>query len=261
MAGYGYVQDEHDTSLDPTIRSLLGARMRDATAHTLENHITELWDQGQTSSCVGFAFARGVQIRCAALGTPIVRPSATAIYTAALAIERKLYGGDARDPLEDRGSQPRLAVQGMTEWGIPADSQWPVGGFDPEKVVDEPTMDMLQNASLFELHQYYRIDTLGATRLDDVRRAISAGYPVVIGAQVDKAFEQYDGKSVLTAANPNSLVGGHMTCLVGWTDSGLFRWVNSWGNGWGDGGMFTTDEAYLTAATVTDIYALQVAAR
>lgn len=258
--GYGYIQDDHDKTQDPTIRALLGARLRDATSHSLEGFITELWDQGPSSSCVGFAFARGIQLRCAKLGTPIVRPSATAIYTSALAIERKLYGKPS-DHLQDRGSQPYLAVQGMVEWGIPADSQWPVGGFDPDKVTDEPTLDMLQNASLFELQQYYRIDTEGSTRLDDIRRAISEGYPVVIGAQVDKAFEQYNGRGVLTAANPNELVGGHMTCLVGWTEDGLFRWINSWGNGWGDGGMFTTDEAYLTAATVNDIYALQVAAR
>lgn len=251
--GLGYIPDTHDKTLDPSTRSLFGARVGLPAAASLEGYIDRIRDQGPTSSCVGFAFARAVHIRCAKLGVPIAWPSPTAIYSVARALARQ----DASEPLMDEGSMPRLAVQGMDQWGIPADEQWPVGGFDPDKINAEPDLQQLEEASTFLLQGYYRIDSWGATRVEEIKQAISEGFPVVGGFTVDKAFMEYGGQGLVTEPDPDELQGGHMLCMVGYND-GVYRGCNSWGNGWGDLGMFNADERFLTNPYVGDLYVITV---
>jgi hypothetical protein len=260
--GYGYIPDDHDKALDLPIRALLGARASDPGDVSLEPYIAQLRNQGQTGSCTGFAFGLGVMVRCAVLGTPIAWPSPAALYAGGRAVERADRGLTAEEePLADKGAKPNCVVRAARDIGIPRDDQWPVGGFDPEKINDEPTLGELEDASLFELQEYYRIDSVGEGRAADVRHALASGYPLVVGTQVDRAFEDYGGRGLLTSPDPRSLSGGHMVCLVGCRSDGTYRWANSWGTGWGDSGMFTTDEAFLLSGFVSDIYAIQVAAR
>lgn len=263
--GLGYIPDSHDKSRDVSIRALLGARMRSPNPTSFLKYLTAVHDQGKSSTCVGFTFAEGVQLSCAAIGTPIEFPSPTAIYVGALAIERKNSGKDPSTPLIDAGCQPLLAVQSMSEWGIPADTQWPLGGFDENRVTEEPTLEQLQASSSFELHQMYRINEGTETTLDDVQRALEHN-PVAIGSQIDKAFQDYDGKSVLgPPVNDINLIGGHMQLIIGWhydaKGNVVFIMLNSWGRGWGDSGLYYVSPAYLTSKYVSDIVSIQVAAK
>ncbi len=265
--GKGYKPDTHDTSKDPTAKMLFGARTPAIPAEfSLESFVDKIHDQGQTSSCVGFAFAGAVMLRCTIMGTPIPWPSPTAIYTVARAIDRKDAGQSTSTKLKDEGSMPNLAVRGMNEWGIPADSQWPVGGFDPAAINAEPDLEELESAACFKLSGYYRIDTYGASRVADVCHAISENYPVSIGVMVDQAFEDYEGNPdvPLTSPEPDSFLGGHMLCIVGYKNDPkhagkkLFRIRNQWNTSWGDNGFAWADESFITNSNAGDLYVITV---
>lgn len=256
--GGGYIPDTHDKSKDLTIRHLLGGSRGSPGAFTMEQFVglAGIKDQKQTSACTGFAFARTVHVRLAQVGTPIEWPSEVNIYTVGRAVDRS----SADVALVDEGAMPNQIVRGMQEWGIAPESKWP---FDPDTINDEPDLLELEEAALFTLDGVYRIDSDGQQRLDDIRQAISEGYPIGIGVEVDQAFEDYAGGKdpgkLITAPDESNLLGGHMLCLVGY-EGGIFRGVNSWGTGWGDGGMFWTDESWIVAPTTMDIYAITASA-
>jgi hypothetical protein len=232
---------------------------------SLESLITGIYDQGQTSSCVGWAFAQAVKLRLAKMGTPIDLPSPEAIYVLARAMERQQEGKTPKEePLQDQGSVPALAVAAMQKWGIASMTAWP---FDPNTINNEPDIEELEVASAFQLLSsgYARISSTGAQRLVDIKQAIAVGYPVAIGTGVDQAFEDYAGGSALvTAPDPAHLLGGHMMHIVGYKNqtstTSAFRGVNQWGTSWGDSGLYWADESFLTSDCLTDIYVLMVGA-
>lgn len=258
--GKGYLPDTHDKSKDLSARALLGAAVRVPTEFSLEQYMLKIWDQGQTSSCVGWAFMQAVMLRCAAMGSPIPPPSPEAIYVLARAMARQQDGQTPeQSPLEDNGSVPALAVAAMQQWGIPSMTAWP---FDPDTIDNEPDLEELEVASAFQLlgSGYARINSTGAQRVADIQQAISSGYPVAIGTSVDKAFEDYTGQGLITAPDPANLLGGHMMHLIGFRADGAIRGVNQWGTSWGDSGLYWADQSFIRSDLLTDAYILMVSA-
>jgi hypothetical protein len=283
--GMGYIPDSHDKSLDLTTRHLLGA-MRAAPPQeaSLEQHVAPavVWDQRMTSACTGFAFARAVQVRCAAMNKPIARPSATGIYIVGRAVQAP------GQPLLDVGADPESVKRGCMQWGVASDTEWPPGGFDAaydaaakksegtladDSFINQmPDLAELEAAWQFRVLGSYRISSAGAQRELDVQQAISEGYPVAVGTVVDRALEDYAGGfnqdgtlAAVTAPNAQSSLGGHMTCLVGYKRDPrsptrvLYRGVNSWGTSWGDGGLYWADSMFVQATEMGDIIAYSVA--
>jgi len=259
--GLGYLPDTHDKSKDPTSRALFGAPLRLADSASLEKYMTSIYDQGQTSSCTGWAFAQAIMLRLKVTGITIPLPSPVNIYTCGRAMLRSQSGKTPEEsPLKDEGAVPSLVVAGINQWGVASNDAWP---FSPDTINDEPELEDLEVASSFLLppSQVYRINSVGEGRLLDVRQAIANGYPVAIGTAVDQAFEAYSGgKKSVTAPDPSKILGGHMMHLVGYTNDGRFRGVNQWGRSWGDGGMYWADESFITTEYMTDLYVLAAVA-
>lgn len=270
LYGKGYRRDKHDTSKDLTIRHLLGARVGQsppevANMEPLVSGVMGVKDQGQTGRCVAFAMARCAQIRCAITNVPLKEFSSTnCLYTVGRAKERANEGFVPADkPLVDEGSIPQCVVDGANDWGVCSETQWPSTLDDLNQ---EPSPDKLMSASQFKVSGYYRISTTGAQRVEDVKQALAAGFPVLIGVQVDPAFEAYSGGMSEPAQGiPNAVtkpdltqdLGGHALCLLGYkTFAGgvlLMRGVNSWGESWGDYGFFWADVTWLCDDSVMDI--------
>jgi hypothetical protein len=258
--GLGYKPDTHDKSKDLPARGLFGAPIRLAPSASIAQYVT-IYNQLQTSSCTGWAFAQAIKERCEIAGSKIPLPSPEALYLFGRAMGRQLAGKTPEEaPLTDSGAQPYLVVQGMNEWGCPSIDEWP---FDPATIDDEPDFKELEYASQFLIQHCTRISSEGAGRLLDIRMAISSGYPVIIGTSVDQAFEDYAGgrqknglPKVVTAPDPAYILGGHMMHLVEYTAQGLFRGVNQWGTSWGDNGFYWADEEFVTAPQMSDIYVL-----
>ncbi len=251
---FGYVPDKHDKSNDVTIRSLFGAPNRLPAEFSLEPYITAIYDQGQLSDCVGWSFASTIELRLRVMKTPIELPSPMAIYTFARVEDR---GTAASGPLQDQGCQPIHAANGLSTYGAPPVSKWPV---DPSHVNDEPNLLEIEVSSEFKFTGFYRINSIGQQRLADVRQAIANGYPVSVGTAVDQAFENYDGTGVITAPDMSQVLGGHMISVVGYRADGTFRGRNQWSTQWGDSGMFTADSRWVMAPAMGDLYVITAAA-
>jgi len=236
---YGYIPDKHDKSKDPNSRALFGAGATALPEATLEPQVS-LYPyryQGDTSSCVAFTLARALHVRAAKAGAPIDYPSEQGIYAWA----RKQAG----QPLTDDGCMPSAAVMGMTEWGVARLAEWP---FDPEAINDDPTLLQQELASCYKVSGYHRLAGAGMDAVAEAKVAISNGYPVAVGIAVDQAFEDYNGKTNITAPTGDSL-GNHYVLLVGYTRTGLLRGMNWWQD-WGDGTgpMFWATPDWLAAS-------------
>jgi hypothetical protein len=251
--GLGHRPDAPDPR-DFKVRALFGAPRGMPAESSLEEHVLKIADQGETSSCVGQAIGCAVDTRLRKMGRVVQPVSRQAIYTFGRAIDR----ASPTEALRDEGSYPRLAMRGMKQWGVPTAHRWP---FDPAHINDEMPWDVMQESSAFTLSAWWRVSSVGNSRVEEVCQALSHGYPVVFGTEVDAAFCDHTGKGRVTPADPRKSLGGHMMCLVGYRTEGatrVFRGVNSWGTSWGDGGFYNAGPEFVMDARATDFYVIQI---
>ena len=246
--GMGYIPD-NQSAVVASSRARFGAPVNLPTSASIEQHVRRIKDQGQTSSCVGQALSTAIDTRLRALGVEYGEPSALGAYTLGRTLDKSLG-----DKLVDDGSRPFYAVSALRKFGIPTEAAWP---FDPYRVNDDLPFDVLLSANKAKIGALYKVDSYGASRSQDVRLALSKGFPLMFAIPVDAKFQSNKGEVVGPMSGPEE--GWHMLCLVGYrTVNGVvqFRGVNSWGTSWGDNGMFWLSEARLY--TAKDIYAVEV---
>lgn len=257
----GYKKDPDDQR-DLRARTLFGAR-RGIRQESMElvGCVPRIKDQGSTLSCVGQAIGTAIDARLRRLGRwDVPESSSQAIYTFARALERNpLLDFESKPPpLVDFGSHPRLAMKGMKDWGVPTESRWP---FNPSRIDEELPWDVMQESSTHCVQAWWRIDSMGKERVEDVCQALMMGYPVVFGTVVDQAFMDFTGKGWVPVPDASRLVGGHMMCFVGYKSEDsqrVLKGVNSWGSEWGDDGFYWAGEAFVQDPNLGDIYVLQV---
>ena len=80
------------------------------------------------------------------------------------------------------------------------------------------------------------------TKIDNLRRALADGSPVVIGMVIPASFYSAGRvwKPTRNETPQDKQLRGHALCLIGYDDKrygGSFRVVNSFGRGWADGGF------------------------
>lgn len=246
----GWMRDAFDAR-DRSTKALFGARRGVPAEASLEHLMLGIRDQGSTNACVGMAIGTAVDVRLRRTGiTTAPMASALAVYTLARSVT------DA--PLLDLGCHPRLAFRAMREHGIPSEGVWP---FSEGEVATKLPWDVLQQASAFRVAAWWRIDSEGDERIEDVCQAIAAGYPVVFGLDVDRAFLEYSRGGAPLGALGEDRIGGHMTCLLGYRTENnrrILRGANSWGIGWGDAGMYDAYPEFLLDASAGDFYVIQV---
>jgi hypothetical protein len=233
---FGHVADDPDfVAADLATRhvtALVGVRFSPAQNVDHSAHLDGIQDQAATNSCVGFALSTSLYMRGQLSGAPIARPSALAIY----AFARMLSAPYAA--LTDDGSQPRMAMRGLTEYGIVAQDRWPL---DSVQVNEPPPLDVFQHGAGSLVTDYYRIASgLGASAM--IRVALAKGYIPVLAVTVDQAFVDL-GSGVYDGPKGPSL-GSHMMAVIGSGD-GWLRLVNSWGTSWSDGGFGRVSDLFI----------------
>lgn len=262
---YGYREDRHDHGM-PGI-SVLAGKFKVAAIPRSTNYRDKvlagpgIMNQGGVGSCVGHATDGSIETRLAIMGTPISHRSPVWIYDVARCIERaRLYRNTPNNklpPLEDQGSMPSDAWNGIEKWGLCAYEDRPTSDATANK---EPKLGMVESASEVILRGAYRIDDVGAARILAIKTALANGFPVALAVQVDVAFENFDGKTPIGAPNPQEILGGHYIYCTGYdtltSGKTIFNGPNSWSDQWGDGGFWIGNEAFIAGAT--DIYAADV---
>jgi hypothetical protein len=253
VRGVGYIRDPED-GRDWSARSMLGAsRAKAAEAMQLEGSIRGILDQGSTNSCVGHAIAIAADTRLRHIGAIKERPSPLSIYSIARELARKGKGA-----MVDDGCWPRAAMKGVGNYGVAFERDWPL---EQSRVNADVPWDVLQKASAFKLDAFFRVDSVGHSRVEDILYALARGYPVVFGTDIDHQFQDHHGSGVVQPATKDNL-GGHMMCLIGYTTTGAgrtrLRGVNSWGTGWGDHGFYWCEENFILDPRAGDFYVCQV---
>lgn len=187
--------------------------------------VVEVLDQGPTSSCVAHAEAQ--QIRCQLIRQGIIDaplPSRRMLYSAA----RREHG----DQYLDAGTYLRSGFRAMRALGFCPESVHP---WDPRWINEGIPADAIRAAADQRwLDGYYRIPTVGTSRSNYIRAALSKGHTVSFGTLVDAAFFDHTGLEPWT--RDGGIEGGHAMLVVGYDSRGVTI-VNSWGTGWGRDGF------------------------
>ena len=230
----------HPDPEDPRDR-LLALRSASApTAASLSHPAVAARDQGSTGSCVGFAVAQGAELAYARQG--VMTGDLSPLFTYALS--RATHG----EAFVDGGTYVRAAIKSAARFGFASEASHPFR-LGTQRA---PGLRAFRDAyDRRGLRSYYRIDPAD---LNLVRLAIAAGFPVVGGWRVDRAFMSYDGSGILPARE-GDVLGGHAMVVVGY-DSQSFRLLNSWSTRWGAGGYAVVSPEWL--AQGHDFWALDV---
>jgi len=193
---------------------------------SLSQYLTDIRDQGNVGSCVGFGIGINLNAVKMALGIYDEWCSPTYIYNGARFLQGTL-------PI-DMGCNPRDALDWTTDYGILLEHFWP---YDPKKVDQSaPSTQRIKEATRYKGFQYFR----AVDDIDGLCDAISSRRFVSIGTPWFKEWEASPPCGMLPKPTNNStVVGGHETCLYAYDRiQGIFYGANSWGTGWGDHGLY-----------------------
>jgi hypothetical protein len=206
-------------------------------------------DQGSTGSCVGHALASAAYIRARVQGIECEHPSPVAIYTMA-----RIYDKELGEPLDDErngGARPAMAALALSDIGFVPESQWPLTNGTIDLMLP---LDVIQTGTQHRLSEYQRINSTGEQRSEDVRTALSHGFPVTFATRVDRGFEDTNG--VTPVGEPAGAGRGmHYVTIVGHS-GGDFEVLNSWGIGFGNLGYCLVSDARVNHWTSGDFLAI-----
>ena len=185
-------------------------------------------DQGELGSCTANAIVSGlreyIMIRD---GHQLTRLSRLFVYYYERQLEGTIY--------EDAGASLRDGMKIIAEMGS---CQEAIDPYLVNKFTEAPSPQEIEQAKEFKLTEYRRVNDLM-----ELKGALAAGDPVVLGIIIYESFESKDVALTGNVPLPNKATekcyGGHAVCAVGYDDDKQYVIVrNSWGENWGDHGYF-----------------------
>ena len=210
---------------------------------SLDNKITKILDQQQSSACTGFSFAQNLRLQ----NFSIREPSPLWIYDQ----ERILEQGNNPTFLSDEGANPSDALTVLSTIGVVSEQDYP---FQMNLITQVPPISLIPIA---QQHKVRSVEAVSPSDHDSLKHLLNSGVPVSIGIMVYESFMTSDVAQTGTVPMPTfweAAVGGHEVLLVGYDEPNeKYLFVNSWGNsfgctgwnGWQDRGLFTLPFKYL----------------
>ncbi len=207
---------------------------------SLEKYCPTPGNQGDYGTCVAFATGYHMRTILWAKQHSVTDRSMIdqAVFSPTYIYEQIKDEGDAECKL---GTNPVNAFELMKTMGVSSIQTTPYtcGG--------EVGFDAMLEGMDFRISDYqilfYPEEPDNQVRINSVKKALSEGYPVMLGFTVPESF--YTAGPLWepqpTDGGPSGMHGQHAMCVVGYDDNkhgGAFRVLNSWGTGWGDGGFF-----------------------
>ena len=251
----GHIPDDHAPDKWVPVSRLIGAAPMPAP---MESPGLVMWadriESQPGNSCVGHAIAGAIYAKEGAEDTVAGEPNRARAFPAPLGIyylARKKGGY----PQDDNGCQPRLAFEGLTDYGYCAIEDWPSVEVN---ILKQPPAEDFRLAADNRFVQYYRVVNDGGAACEDIRQALSKQNPVTLALQIDLSFENL--KDGIWAGPTGAIAGGHYIWAVEYN----FEYVtiaNSWGHSWGVNGFGKVAwSAIADAAISSDRYAITMAA-
>lgn len=190
----------------------------------------EPFDQKDTNSCAGCSVAQGLRLAFAEDGRYVPPLSPLFLYYNARRDEAPAATG-----VVDDGTTFRSVMRALGRLGVCPESRWPLQSSAENS---RPSWLAYRDAADYRgLRGYYRCFSI-----DDIKRALSARRPVVIGLSIDKDFTKTSGPAYVEDTPGGA--GGHGMLLTGYDKQGRFHLVNSWGARW-RGGKILVGEAFV----------------
>lgn len=236
----------------PTLRSIPYKAKLTANSYqsmpasaSLEKYCPTAGDQGRYGTCV--AFATGYHLRTILYAkmesepdengnVPYVNPNAK-IFSPTFIYEQIKEQGDNNC---QQGTNPVNAFELLKNTGVATISK------QPYSCGSTVSYDAKLEANDFRIMDYqilyYPNEEDNDLKVNSVKKAISEGYPCMLGFIVAKSFYRPTGDVWREQSTDNGATGQHgrhAMCVVGYDDNkygGAFRVLNSWGTGWGDRG-------------------------
>lgn len=237
MRRFGYLPDIRDIR-DIFFAAHPVAADPSAPSASLEDPRLVAKNQGGTNGCVGCATAQSLRASLLKLRIECPDLSNMAIYRGA----RNQDGNNSDD-----GTYLRSGVRAVQAVGVPAEAYWPQN--EAKINAQVPFGGAHAGFDRSGLRHYYRV-----TSVDEVKRALSAGFGVIGGWDIRQDFEDWDGKGL--TPNTGKMMGGHALPVLSYDKDDTFRILNSWGSGWGQHGYAHVDAAFIDSGT--DLWALDV---
>lgn len=234
--------------------SSIGSDLRPFSPPTRHN-------QRITNSCVLQAMIRALEIkRIQKYGPAAHVPLST---LAPYYLSRELM--TPSETSNDDGTFVSMAAEVIRRFGVCTEASWPFAEADGtaldrtnsrSHLYTPPTWGAMRGAYVHKISAWYRINSQGDARVQDVITALAAGNPVVYGTQIGAAWQDYQAGQVLGL--PTSPKGRHATVLEGWDLAlSVFNGENSWGDDWGDRGFYLASPEVIASPMSDDFVVMQ----
>jgi len=207
--------------------------------------VLSILDQGQASACVAHAIPQIVRMAHARAGidSPQLMSRLFGYYCS-----RAIHGAQH----VDEGTYLRCFFQALNQVGFCPERLWP---YVLDNINEMPSS--IAERAAFDQRSptvYERITSVGAARVDDVKRAIAAGYGVAFGTLVSEDFcADRLGSGPIEPPIGLAIAGGHALCLAAYQGDS-FTVVNSWSEDWADAGTCQFSADYISWAMSEDFW-------
>ena len=226
-------KDERDFVSTRNLALTEGKEIEYSLSVDYTSQMSDIKDQGQLGSCVGFATVamkewqeQREQVEELLEGKKYTRKedqydlSEQWVYFKAKEIDEW--------PNEE-GTSYRYALKVLQKQGVPPEKGWPYDDIEVGKPERWSTMISLWS----KCGAYRRLYDV-----EDITYSLQTNGPclIAIGCYEEIFYVGKDGL-VPYPKNPNALYGGHALCAVGFDNSKkLIKFKNSWGTSWGENG-------------------------
>lgn len=213
----------------------------------LRSKLPPILDQGQLGTCAANQISNALRYCLKKNNCPEFQPSRLFLYYFARLV-------DGSSVQEDTGITIRSGLKSVQQYGVCGENNW---GYDITKFTEEPNNKcIVAGQSHTPNFKYIRVQQ----NLINIKQAIFAGFPVVVGIQLYTTFESDPVAQTGTVPMPNfskeACLGGHAINLNAWDDkTQRFTCANSWSDSWGDKGYFTLPYEYiLNSSLCSDLW-------
>lgn len=205
-------------------------------------------DQGGAPFCVGNSVAD-------ALRTCMVRNGAFNPETPSrLWLMYLCHALDGDTNLFD-GTFIRNAFKVLVKLGFPPESAWPYDDSSDGRFRVKPDKNVFRLADDRKAPlDYRRILTVGYERVDDVKRALAAGFPVVFGTAVSNDFARNIGTTSGPIDPPTRDIAGLHALRAFAHKNDTFRIRNTWSPEWADEGNCEFSSDYIAHPSTEDVW-------
>jgi len=203
----------------------------------------DIYNQGDLGSCTANAIGFAYQFCTIAQNNTIkFQPSRLFIYYNERVIEDSVN--------EDAGAELRDGMKSINHTGVCCELNWP---YDISQFKVKPPPLCYAEATTRKSIKYKRV----VCNIDNIKYAISTGFPVVFGFYVYESFTKIGKDGIMQMPNfkTERFLGGHAVAAVGYDEKYLIV-RNSWGAQWGDHGYFKMPLAYIHPSRTSDFWLL-----